>query len=111
MEARAVARYVRISPSKVKIVLDLIRGKTTKEALSILRFTRKAASPVIEKVLNSAVANAGQKPEININNLYIKRAFANSGPTMKRLHPMAMGKTGIVRHRSSHITIVVAEKQ
>ncbi len=111
MEARAVVRYVRVSPSKVKIVLDLIRGKTIREALSILRFTRRATSPVIEKVLQSAVANAGQNPDINVDDLYIKRAYANPGPMLKRIRPMAMGRAGIIRHRTSHITIVVAEKK
>ncbi len=111
MEARAVARYVRISPRKVRLVLDLIRGKDVNQALSILRFTPKAASPKIEKVLKSAIANAEHNFEMDPENLYVAKAFADEGPTLKRFRPRAMGRATMIRKRTSHITIVLKEKK
>ena len=110
MEARATAKYVRISPMKVNIVLDLIRGKDVKEAFTILKFTPKAASGIIEKVLKSAVANAENNHEMDVDSLYIGEIYANQGPTLKRYQPHAQGRAFRINKRSSHITVVVKER-
>ncbi|OUM87985.1 MAG: 50S ribosomal protein L22 [Bacillus thermozeamaize] len=110
-EARAIARYVRIAPRKVRLVVDLIRGKHVAEALAILRHTPKAASPVVEKVLNSAVANAAHNYNMNPNNLYISKIYVDEGPTLKRYRPRAMGRASRINKRTSHITVVVSEKK
>ncbi len=109
-EARAIARYIRISPFKARLVADLIRGKSVNEAFTILTFTRKRASKIIEKVLKSAVANASQAGDIDPDNLYIKKITVDEGPTLKRIRPMSRGRAGLIRKRTSHITIVVEEK-
>ncbi|MDK2794006.1 MAG: large subunit ribosomal protein [Caldanaerobacter sp.] len=111
MEARAIARYVRISPRKARLVLNLIRGKNVDEALAILKFTPKKASKIVEKVLKSAIANAENNHNMNRDNLYVAKAVADEGPTMKRVLPRAMGRADIMRRRTSHITIVVKEKE
>jgi large subunit ribosomal protein L22 len=111
VEARAIARYVRISPRKVRLVLNLIRGKHVDEALTILRFTPKRASGIVAKVLKSAIANAENNHGMNRDNLYVAKAVADEGPTMKRVFPRAMGRADIMRKRTSHITIVVKEKE
>ncbi|MEW9082980.1 50S ribosomal protein L22 [Caldanaerobacter subterraneus] len=111
MEARAIARYVRISPRKARLVLNLIRGKHVDEALAILKFTPKKASKIVEKVLKSAIANAENNHNMNRDNLYVAKAVADEGPTMKRVLPRAMGRADIIRRRTSHITIVVKEKE
>lgn len=110
MESKAIAKTVRIAPRKVRLVLDLIRGKEIGEAFAILYHTNKASSPVIEKVLKSAVANAEHNYDMNIENLYIKEAYANEGATLKRFRPRAQGRATAINKRTSHITIVVAEK-
>ncbi|BCV24282.1 MAG TPA: 50S ribosomal protein L22 [Firmicutes bacterium] len=110
MEAKAVARYVRISPSKVRIVLDLIRGKSAAEALGILRFTPKRGSRLVEKVLRSAIANAQNNLDLNPADLLVLRAYADEGPTLKRYHPRRMGQAFPILKRTSHITVVVGEK-
>jgi large subunit ribosomal protein L22 len=110
MEAKAIARHVRIAPRKARLVMDLIRGKQVGEAMAILRHTPKSASPVIEKVLNSAIANAEHNLSLDPNNLVISQAFVNEGPTMKRFRPRAMGRASKINKRTSHITLVVAEK-
>jgi large subunit ribosomal protein L22 len=111
VEARAIARYVRISPRKARLVLNLIRGKNVDEALAILKFTPKKASKIVEKVLKSAIANAENNHNMNRDNLYVAKAVADEGPTMKRVLPRAMGRADIMRRRTSHITIVVKEKE
>lgn len=111
MEARAVARYVRIAPRKVRIVLDLIRNKDVDEALAILKFTPKAASPIVYKLVNSAAANAEHNYNMNRDNLYISQAYADQGPTLKRFKARAMGRAGMIRKRTSNITIVLKEKE
>jgi len=111
MQAQAVARYVRIAPRKASLVLDLIRGKEIGEAIAILRYTPKAASPIIEKVLNSAIANAENNHDMNVDKLIIKEAYANQGPTLKRFRPRAMGRASRINKRTSHITIVLTEKK
>ena len=97
MEAKAHARSVRISARKVKLVIDLIRGKQVGEAIAILRHTPKSASPVVEKLLNSAIANAEHNYSMDVNNLYVSEVFVNQGPTMKRFRPRAMGRAKIGR--------------
>lgn len=110
MEARAIAKYIRISPRKVKVVLDLIRGKNVKEAENILRFTPKAASEIVAKVLKSAVANAENNHEMNKDNLYVAETYANAGPVLKRFQPHAQGRAFRINKRTSHITVVVKEQ-
>lgn len=111
MQAKAIARYVRIAPRKASLVLDLIRGKVAGEAIAILKHTPKAASPIIEKVLNSAIANAEHNFNMDINNLVVSEAYANQGPTMKRFRPRAMGRASRINKRTSHITVVLTEKK
>lgn len=111
MEARAVAKYVRISPRKVRFVLDTIRGKNVNDALAILKFTPNRAAGIIEKVLKSAVANAENNVGMDKDNLYISMAVADQGPTLKRLMPRAMGRSNIIRKKTSHITVIVRERE
>lgn len=111
MEARAVLHHARISSRKVKIVLDLIRNKPVKEAMAILKFTPKAASPIVEKLLASAVANAENNFNMDTEKLYVSETFANQGPTLKRVQPRAQGRAFRIRKRTSHITVVVKEKE
>lgn len=92
MEARAIAKYVRMSPMKVGVVLDLIRGKNVNEAFAILQYTPKEAAVVINKVLKSAVANAENNHDLNVENLYVAETFVGAGPTLKRFRPMDHGK-------------------
>ncbi|ADO58715.1 50S ribosomal protein L22 [Paenibacillus polymyxa] len=110
MEAKAHAKSVRISARKVKLVIDLIRGKQVGEAIAILRHTPKSASPVVEKLLNSAIANADHNYSMDVNKLVVSEVFVNQGPTMKRFRPRAMGRASRINKRTSHITLVVSEK-
>ncbi len=111
MQAKAVAKTIRVAPRKVRLVVDLIRGKQVGEAVAILRHTPKAASPVVEKVLKSAIANAEHNYELNPDNLVITEAYVNEGPTLKRFRPRAMGRASQINKRTSHITVVVSEKK
>lgn len=110
-EARATLKFARISSRKVKIVADLIRGKDVDEALAIVKFTPKASSELIEKLLKSAIANAENNHEMKHENLYVAEIFANQGPTLKRIRPAAKGSAVRIRKRTSHITIVLKEKE
>ena len=110
MEAKAVAKYIRIAPRKVRIVADLIRGKSIGEAFAILQHTPKVASEVIEKVLKSAVANAEHNYDMNVDALYVSTVFVDQGPTMKRIHPRSRGQAFKILKRSSHVTVMVKEK-
>jgi large subunit ribosomal protein L22 len=110
MQAKAHARSVRISARKAKLVIDLIRGKGVGEAIAILRHTPKSASPVVEKLLNSAIANAEHNYSLDVNKLFVSEVFVNQGPTMKRFRPRAMGRASRINKRTSHITLVVSEK-
>ena len=110
-EARAVLRYARISSRKVNIVNDLIRNKNIAEARGILMNTPKAASELLLKLLNSAVANAENNFGMDTDKLYIAEIYANEGPTLKRIRPRAQGRAFRIRKRTSHITIVVKEKE
>ncbi|NLL39592.1 MAG: 50S ribosomal protein L22 [Clostridiales bacterium] len=111
MEARAHLRHARISPRKVKIVCDLIRGKDTKTAEAILMQTPKAASKLLQKLLRSAVSNAENNHEMDPDALYISEVFATPGPIMKRFMPRARGGANRILKRTSHITIVVKERE
>ncbi len=110
-EARATLKFARISARKVKIVADLIRGKDIDEALAIVKFTPKASSEIIEKLLKSAIANAENNHGLNTKNLYVAEIYANQGPTLKRIRPAAKGSAVRIRKRTSHITIVLKEKE
>lgn len=111
MEAKAHLKYARISPRKVKIVCDLIRGKNVKAAQAILMQTPKAASELMIKLLKSAVANAENNHSMDPDSLYVSETFANPGPILKRGRPRAHGRMFRINKRTSHITIVVAEKE
>lgn len=111
LEARAQARYVRIAPRKVRVVLDLIRGKNVDEALNILRFTPRASSKVIEKLVMSAAANAENNHDMNRDALYITECYADQGPIIKRYRPRAKGRASSIQKKTSHITIKLKEKE
>ena len=104
---RAVAKYIRISSRKVKIVIDLIRGKQVDQALAILMYTPKAVAPVIEKLLNSAIANAENNLGLDRESLYVAEVYANQGPTLKRYWARSHGRADVILKRSSHITVVL----
>ena len=104
---RATAKYIRISPRKVQVVIDLIRGKKVDEALAILAYTPKSASPVVEKVLESAIANAENNLQMDRGSLYVAEVYANQGPTLKRYWARSHGRADVILKRSSHITIVL----
>jgi len=110
VEARALARYVRLSPQKARLVIDLIRGKAVGDALHLLRFTKKRPASHIEKVLRSAIANAEQKSEtVDVDRLYVKHAVVNEGSRMKRMRPAPFGRGYMYQRRTCHIEISVAE--
>ena len=116
VRAMATAKYLRGSPQKAKLVIDLIRGKRAAEALSILRTTNKAVSRDVEKVLRSAIANAQQAAleeakRVDEDDLVVVGAFANAGPTLKRIRPAPMGRAFRIVHRTTHLTVQVAEKE
>ena len=111
LEAQAVLKFARISSRKVKIVADLIRGKKVDEALAIVKFTPKASSELIEKLLKSAIANAENNHDMKHENLYVAEIYANQGPTLKRIRPAAKGSAVRIRKRTSHITIVLKERK
>lgn len=111
MEARAEAKYIRISPLKVNYICKEIRGKHVDEALTILRFTPKKGARILEKVLNSAIANAENNFNLDRDNLYVKEAYANDGPQLKRWRPRARGMAYPILKRTSHIGVVVEERE
>lgn len=111
MEARAVLRYARISPRKVKIVLDLIRNKPVGYAMGIVKNTPKAASEYLEKLLKSAIANAENNHDMDLDKLYVAECFASQGPTLKRIRPRAQGRAFKILKKTSHITLVLREKE
>lgn len=108
--ATSVAKYVRTSPRKIRLVIDAIRGRKVQDALNILRFTPKRAAKTVEKVLNSAVANAENNHQMNPDDLYICKVHVDKGPTMMRWIPRAMGRASLIHKRTSHITVSVMEK-
>ncbi|MCR4645710.1 MAG: 50S ribosomal protein L22 [Oscillospiraceae bacterium] len=111
MEAKATLSNVRISPRKVQIVLDLIRNKPTDVALATLRLTPKAASPILEKLVKSAIANADNNHSMNKDSLYVAECYVTPGPIMKRIMPRAQGRAYRILKRTSHITVVLKEKE
>ncbi len=106
----ATAKYVRVAPRKVQIVLDLIRGKKVDDALAIVMYTPKSASPVVEKLLNSAIANAENNLEMDREMLYVAECYANQGPTLKRYWARSHGRADMIKKHTSHITIVLDQK-
>ena len=110
LQASATLKYARISSRKVKIVADLIRGKDADEALAIVKFTPKASSEVIEKLLKSAIANAENNHGMKHEKLYVAEIYANQGPTLRRIRQAAKGSAVRIRKRTSHITIVLKER-
>ena len=110
MEARAVVKYMRGSPQKARLVVDLIRGKKADVALSILSFAEKAVSRDIIKIVKSAIANAENTKKLDVDKLYVTKAYVDPAPVMKRTYAKAMGRGSVIRKRSSHVTIVVDQK-
>jgi large subunit ribosomal protein L22 len=115
MEYRAEARYMRVSPQKARLVLDLIKGRRVEDALNTLAFTKKRVAPTVEKLLRSAVENVNylnteKGADVDVDNLYVKRAVANDGPRMKRIRPAPMGRAYRYVRRIAHIEIALAER-
>ncbi len=109
MEAKAVGKYIRISPQKARLVADVVRGMGVDKAVTTLRFMPKKGAGILRKIIESAVANATQNDQIDVDSLYIKKIFIDGGPSLKRISPRAMGRaTGIIK-RTSHITVVLDE--
>src|ERR671922_1226525 len=116
MEFRAEARFMRVSPQKARLVLDLIKGRRVEEAMNTLTFTKKGIAPEIQKVLRSALENANylsteKGADVDVDNLYVKRAVANDGPRLKRIRPAPQGRAYRYQRRMAHIEIALAEKQ
>src|SRR5215469_7094396 len=112
MEARAEARYIRISAQKARLVVDLIRGQQAGNAITTLRATNKRIAPTVEKVLKSAIANARNKNEdVDVDELVVSEAYVNEGPRMKRIRPAPMGRAYRYQRRMSHIVVAVADKE
>ena len=110
MEAKAVAKYIRISPRKAAQVADIVRGKSVGEAYAILKFTPNKGAAIIEQVLKSAVANAEHNYNMDVDKLYVSTIFVDQGPSLKRFKPRAMGREDGIMKRTSHITVMVSEK-
>ena len=110
MEAKAVAKYVRMSPIKLKPIADLVRGKDLKEALTILKFTPGKGSVLVEKVVQSAAANAENNHDMSVDKLYVAEVYAHQGPTMKRWRAGSQGRASIILKRSSHIGVTLRER-
>ncbi len=110
MEAKALARQIRISPQKARLVADLIRGKDVASAINTLRFMPKKGARILRKVLESALANASQNEAIDVDTLYVKKIFIDGGPMLKRIMPRAQGRANRILKRTSHITVVLDEQ-
>jgi large subunit ribosomal protein L22 len=109
METKAVLKFVRISPQKARLVVDMVRGKKVEEADRILTFTEKKAARIIKKVVKSAVANATQNPNVDENILFVKKIFVDQGPSLKRWRARAQGRVAAIKKRMSHITVILDE--
>ena len=109
-EVKATAKYIRIAPRKVRIVMNLVRGKSVHDALAILKFTPKVGADAVEKVLRSAIANAENNFDMDVDRLFISSAFVDQGPTLKRIHPRSRGQAFKILKHTSHITVAVNEK-
>ena len=110
MEVKAVSKYVRISPRKVHIMIGAVKGKPTETALEILKFMPQKAAAIVEKIIRSAVSNADQHPDIDIDSLVIRNIIADQGPTLKRFKARARGRGTRILKRTSHITVILAEE-
>jgi len=110
MRVRAIAKYIRVSPRKIRLLMREIRGKRVEEALNLVTFAPQRGGPVLRKLINSAVANASQHPDVDVDNLFVKHIFADEGPTLKRFRPRAMGRATRIRRRTSHLTIILDER-
>ena len=109
MEARAVGKYIRVSPQKARLVADVVRGMDVDQAITTLKFMPKKAAVILKQVIESAVANATQDDQVDVDNLFVKKIFIDGGPSLKRIRPRAMGRaTGIIK-RTSHITVILDE--
>jgi len=114
MQAEAKSKYIRMSPQKMRRVLNLVRGLSVKQALDVLHYTRKNATEPISKTISAAFANLGNKEEgerMDMKEVYVKTAYVDGGPTLKRFRPMSMGRAGKIRKRTSHLTIVVEDSK
>ncbi len=111
MVAKAQARFIRISPRKARLVMDLVRGKNVDNAISVLRFTPNKGAKIIEKVLNSAVANAQNNHDMNKGELFIAQGYVDEGPVLKRFRARAQGRASRIRKRTSHITLILEERK
>ncbi|MFC1883935.1 50S ribosomal protein L22 [Thermodesulfobacteriota bacterium] len=109
METRAVAKHIRISPRKVRLIMDEIRGKKVGEALNMLSFAPQKGARILKKLVESAVANAVENSGLNADSLYIHRIYADQGPTLKRWRPRALGRATRIRKRTSHLTVILGE--
>jgi large subunit ribosomal protein L22 len=110
MEIKAIAKYIRVSPRKIRLLMQEVKGKKVEEALHLLTFAPQRGAPILRKLVNSAIANASQNPDIDVDSLFIKHIFADEGPTLKRFRPRAMGRATRIRKRSSHLTIILDKK-
>jgi large subunit ribosomal protein L22 len=110
MEAKAILRFCRVAPRKARIVADMVRGRKVEEAISLLAFTPKRSAQIISKVLHSAIANAEDTSEVDVDSLFIKRITVDQGPTLKRYRPRAQGRAYRINKKTSHIVLVVAER-
>ena len=110
METSAAAKFVRISPRKIRLIMDQVRGKRVEEALNMLSFAPQKGARILKKLINSAVANAEQNSGVDVDALFVKRVYADEGPTLKRFRPRAQGRATRIRKRSSHLTVVLDEE-
>jgi large subunit ribosomal protein L22 len=110
MEAKAILKYLKTSPQKTRLVIDLIRGKKVDEAITILTYSEKAVSRELVKLVKSAVANAENTKNLDVDKLFVKTAFVDGGPVLKRTHSKAMGRGALIRRRTSHVTVVLGER-
>lgn len=110
MEAKAILRFCRVAPRKARIVADMIRGRNVEEAISLLEFTPKRSAQIVRKVLHSAIANAEDTSDVDVDRLFVKRITVDQGPTLKRYRPRAQGRAFRINKKTSHIVLVVAER-
>jgi len=111
MEAKAIAKHIRISPTKVRKVAKVVKGRPVEDALNVLEFMPQSSAKVITKVIRSAVSNADQDPGLDVDSLLVSNIFVNEGPSLKRFRPRAMGRATRILKRTSHITVTLAEKE
>ncbi|MCJ7682793.1 MAG: 50S ribosomal protein L22 [Desulfobacteraceae bacterium] len=110
MEIRAKARFIRISPQKIRLIMGQVRGKKVEEALNLLSFAPQRGARILKKLLDSAVANAQQNADMDVDSLYIAKVYADAGPTLKRWRPRAQGRATRIRKRTSHLTVILDGK-